>query len=234
MSKEGKKFNRGRREFLKYSGKTAVRATAYGFLGNLAGRIYRGGRDIYREDIQPYVDKSKNTIGKVENGVKNFIDRSRLSPQEKSETKPKNRKKISRRSFLSLPFKAFHEYPVTTATIVGATYGGAKQSLKDHSKYKTATDIAKLNEKLDYLIELHEGEKEKSKLEKDVEEESDSGKFKISFGIVGVLLSLAMGTLHFTGFSILEKAQLQNDWINIVIFVISLGMILLGVLQRKN
>ena len=34
----------------------------------------------------------QKAIVKVENGVKNFIDRSRLSPQEKSETKPKNRK----------------------------------------------------------------------------------------------------------------------------------------------
>lgn len=61
-----------RREFIKQTGKVGLGAAVYGGAGYLTGKTYKTGRDFYREDVKPYVNKGKEIIDKSEEGIKSI------------------------------------------------------------------------------------------------------------------------------------------------------------------
>lgn len=260
---KNKKYTR--REAIKYGAKVGFGAALWGTVGNLLGRGYEAGRDFYRSDVKPVLDKvekSTNKIGEFADDVnRTFNPWYQPKPEEEKE-QPKS----TRRGFLkSLAWKA-HEHPKTVGTIVGATYGAGKYSLTGLSKYLTNRQIAKLkDENIDYkerlevlekyrvgaerdlggkedrimelernVDELRREIKKQGKLEEKVGESEESKEILLSFGIVGLFVSIGIGSSVITG-NIISGITNNNLFpIAAVIFALSLVFILLGIKRKKK
>jgi tetrahydromethanopterin S-methyltransferase subunit B len=154
VRKPKKKYTR--RETIKYGAKVGIGAALWGTVGNILGRGYGAGRDFYRSEVKPTLDKAEKAIDKVEE----LADDANRTFNPWYEPKPKEKslpeqQKLTRRGFLkSLALQA-HENPVAAGTLVGATYGAGKYTLANISNYLTKRQIAKLkDENADYRERL--------------------------------------------------------------------------------
>ena len=157
-----------RREAIKYGAKVSLGAALWGTIGNLLGRGYETGRDFYRSDVKPALDKVERGTSKIEEWGDD-INRTLnpwYEPKEKEE-----QPKLTRRGFLkSLAWQA-HEHPVAAGTLVGATYGVGKYALTNISKYLTKREIARLkDENIDYKGRIHILEEYRNGLEQSMKE----------------------------------------------------------------
>ncbi|MCX6750878.1 MAG: hypothetical protein NTZ83_05450 [Candidatus Pacearchaeota archaeon] len=169
--KEPRKYQR--REFIKAGAKVGAGAALGGLIGYLPGRAYKEGKDAYRENVKPYVEKGKEIIDKTispaiegleetKERLGNWWDKYVRKKQEEPEieNKAKEPKKISRRGFFSKYLPLFHEHPVATGTVTGAALGGLAESVKIYPKYRQKKNIANLKDKINNLEETSE-EKDK-------------------------------------------------------------------------
>ncbi len=218
-----------RKEFLKYSGKIGLGAAVYGFLGNFAGRGYKGMKDFYEENIEPAVEAKKNIENKADslkNKFYDFIGKEREF--EKKEDKPEE--KISKRGFFKRYFNAFHEHSVGVGTSTGVVVGGTKSALTNYGKYKTEGKINEGQRKIKSLEEKNKELEEKySKLE-----ELISGKNKNIFlflGMVGLAFILMNSAFNITG-NVVGNGLVDFSGINFLILAISLIFIFISVRRR--
>ena len=161
-----------RREAIKYGAKVGLGAAIWGTVGNLFGRGYRYGRDFYREEIKPTLDKAEKALDKVEeladDANRTFNPWYEPKPKEKSQPE---QQRLTRRGFLkSLAWQA-HENPVAAGTLVGATYGAGKYALANISNYLTKRQIARLkDESTGYKERIHILEEYRNGLEQSMKE----------------------------------------------------------------
>jgi hypothetical protein len=147
-----------RREFIKNTAKIGAGAALYGAAGYGIGRGYRWGRDTYRKDVKPYVDKGKEVINKGEetkdrlgNWWNKYFNKDKYEREQEKEklereNKAKEPEEMSRRGFLSKYFHLFDEHPVTTGTVTGATLGAVVSGLKLYPQYLEKKKVAKLRD----------------------------------------------------------------------------------------
>jgi len=171
-SKPIKKYQR--REFLKTTGKGVIGAGIGGLIGYGLGKTYKTGRDAYRENVKPYVEKGKEIIDSTEkagNKAKDWYNKnfnkkeSEKLKKEESEKEAQKREseKTTRKGFLSKYFHLFNEHPVSTGTNTGAVIGSLVATLKLFPQYIEKKKIAKLrDENIEYgkRLKILEGYKE--------------------------------------------------------------------------
>mgnify|MGYP001575589832 FL=1 len=163
-----------RREAIKYGAKVGLGAAIWGTAGNLLGRGYEAGRNFYREEIKPTLDKVEKGTDKIEEWGddlnKTFNPWYKSKPEEKKKEKPE----LTRRSFLKTLALQAHEHPVAAGAIVGATYGAGKYAISGLGKYLTNRQIAVLkDENADYRERLNVLEKYRVESEKDLRGKGD-------------------------------------------------------------
>ena len=167
VNRQSKKHTR--REAIKYGAKVGFGAAIWGTVGNVLGRGYGAGRDFYRNEVKPTLDKVEKGTDKIKE-LGDDINRT-FNPWY--QPKPKEKKeqpKLTRRGFLrSLAWQA-HEHPQTAGTSLGILYGGGKYALSGLSKYLTKREIARLkDESIYYKERIHILEKYQAGIEKNME-----------------------------------------------------------------
>ncbi len=251
-----------RREAIKYGAKVGIGAALWGTVGNLLGRGYEAGRNFYREEIKPTLDKAEKGVDKVEEW-KDDLNRT-FNPWY--EPKPKEKKEqpeLTRRGFLkSLAWQA-HEHPVAAGTLVGVTYGAGKYALTNISNYLTKRQIAILKdenahygERLKVLEEyrvnaerdLGGKDKQIANLERSINElrreikrqgkleektGGESEEIFLALGISGLLISVGFGSKLVTGRVILGIESNQLFPLTVAIFIISLLLLFLGIKSKR-
>lgn len=146
-----------RREAVKYGLRVGLGAAIYGTIGNLGSKVYRFGRDTYREDIKPAIEKIEYAADKI----------NRINPFKRKPVEQIN-PKMTRRGLLKYLAGQAHEHPVTAGTIAGATYGAGKYSLRHLSTYLTKREVAKLkDENIGYQERVRILENYRNQLERD-------------------------------------------------------------------
>lgn len=230
MSEKDDKYKKStRREFLKLGLRAAGRGTAYAIGGNIAGRVYRGGRDATRYVAEPVT----NTYDAVKKKTNEFFNK--LQGKNEGEEKPEKKEpeEVSRRGFFGSLFNYFHEHPVLTGTSFGATYGTGKSLVKNLENYKTKIEKAKSEDAINTLTN----------------EVRDLKKIIMGQKIKGLEDRMGGGTLLVVGFSILIVSIILNSWdltgytilgykkgifsVDVFLFVISLIFIFIG-FKRNN
>jgi hypothetical protein len=192
-NKPTKKYQR--REFLIATTKAGVGTAIGAGFGYGVGDVYKKGRDAYRENVKPYVEKGKEMIDSTEKAgskLKNWWNKNLNKPEyekqqreklEKEEQEKQQYKKMTRRGF----FSRFNEHPIRVGTTTGATVGAGVSTVVLLPGYLEKKKVAKLrDEHIDYgkrIINLENKSKQNYKeLRKDLEDEfeEESGKFNNS------------------------------------------------------
>jgi len=239
MEKNRQRKDYTRREALKYGGKIVLGATIWGTVGNFIGRGYETGRDFYRGEVAPYVEKGKLLIDKSEGAIKEskrflwdkpidylkelFTGEKPKEGREQKKIIKKEREKISRRTFLGSFLKYGHEHPVGTGTAIGLTYGTTKKSISGFGNYQKNKKIAilrdeneGLNERVDNLEKKIRQLEEKSIGEKTIEN------LVIFIGIFGFVISSIILRKSITGFSISKEMVTTINPLAVILLILSL------------
>ncbi len=200
MAKKREPRKYERREFLKQTGRVGLGAAVYGTAGYFGGRVYKSGRDAYRENIKPYVegakeamDSTKEALEKADEGGKGFGDwiaktfkgeeryNERIQEREDAKAKKEQERirkqeaeKMSRRGFFNKYLHLFNEHPVSTGTLTGASLGAMIKTLSLYPKYLDKKKVAILkDEHAEYKEKVNILSAYKERLEK-AEEEKDN------------------------------------------------------------
>jgi len=232
-----------------YGAKVAGAGTAYGFLGNIIGRIYETERNALRNIKSSY----ENTIGGLKESAdkinpKNLYNKIRGKKSTPKTQELKKSKPITRRGFIRKTLGFYHEHPVPAFTTTGVTYGSGKYAIKGYESYKRKLERAedKLNnaknrkEIKDLKNEIQELKKlieethptKQNQLEKTTEDEfGNLGKIFITTGEIGLVVSIILTSINITGHSISNKL-IGAPILPLILFITSLIVILVGV--REN
>ncbi|MBS3071286.1 hypothetical protein J4407_03230 [Candidatus Pacearchaeota archaeon] len=233
--KEKSEKDVSRREFLaraSYGGRILAVSGIYGTAGNIAGQVYRVGRDAYR-NVTGSINTAVDTIENAAENVTNFFLRREETPaiQEIPET-------ISRRGFFDYFQNLAHENPVTSGTIIGAGYGAGKQTIKSVEAHRQKMllledqkeRIRDKKEREKLSTQISELTEEIAKLKKNPSslEEKSKSQMMLIIGSMGVITTIFFLASYMTGFSVYEQNSFDYETITILVLLISLLLIFIG------
>src|SRR3989338_5808319 len=141
------------------------------------------------------------------------------------------RRAPKKRSIVGSLIKTAITAPLYTGAAIAITYGASRYVLNNANNYLTKKQIETLrNESANYGERISILEAYRGGLERDSGYATQTLLF---FGGFGLIISIVLSSLTFTGNPILNTDYKQLISINVFVFVISLGLLLFGIKRQK-
>jgi len=138
--------------------------------------------------------------------------------------------RMSRRGFFERVFNYFHKNPIKIGAGVGAAYGAGKTAIKGAGTYRTNKKIARLKDDVEDLKQelRKKGKGLEATVEAKVVDENKTSKAFLTLGIIGIIVSIILSSIHLTGFSVLETGSFNAFSTSVVVFFASLIAVVLS------